>query len=289
MALDLNQLEKPFNTLGKLLKKLPKKPSPEQVHDIRTRTRRVEAALHALTLDRKRMGERVTGAVTPIRKRAGKVRDMDVLIEFASVLSPGRDGECRVQLLEHLGHKRVQGARKLHKVVARRRGVATESLKRCESSIARNFKNGKGGNSWSADAAATALELSGELANWPKLSATNLHPFRLKVKELRNVLQLSGKKDTLVDSLGEVKDKIGEWHDWTELAEIAQDVLRHSNRCEVMKQIRWRAKQQFQAALASANQLREKYFSQSRAKNKRRMRSPPVTDAVLEATARLAA
>lgn len=289
MALDINQLEKPFNKLGKLLKKLPKQPSPEQVHDIRTRTRRVEAALCAVSLERKTMGRQAIKALTPVRKRAGKVRDMDVLMEFACSLSGERDQECHVQLLEHLGHSRFQAARKLHKVAVLRRRAATQSLKRCASSIKRNFNGAKDQKEWPADAAAAALELSAEVANWPKLNGKNLHPFRLKLKELRYVLQLSGQDSELVDMLGEVKDKIGEWHDWTELATIAQDLLQHSGRCDVQEQIRAGARQRLQKAMALANRVREEYFEKPGAKNKRRGRSLHMKEPVLKASASLAA
>jgi CHAD domain-containing protein len=202
---------------------------------------------------------------------------------------PARDQqECHVQLLEHLGHARFQGARKLHKVAVLRRRAATQSLKRCASSIKRNFNGAKGQKEWPADAAAAALELSAEVANWPKLNGKNLHPFRLKVKELRYVLQLSGQDTELVDMLGEVKDKIGEWHDWTELSTIAGDLLQHSGRCDVQEQIRAGVRQRFQKAMALANRVREQYFEQPGAKNKRRG-SLRMKEPVLKASASLAA
>jgi CHAD domain-containing protein len=289
MPLDPDKLEQPLDKLRKSLNKLPKQPSADQVHDIRTRTRRVEATLHALHLDRKRKGRRTLKAVAPVRKRAGKVRDMDVLMAFASTLSSDRDNECLVQLLEHLGQQRFRGARKLHKTAAKKRGVATQSLKRCSSTIKRNFNRKKGRSQWPADASATALQLSSELANWPKLNTDNLHPFRLKIKELRYVLQLSGDSGKLVDMLGEVKDKVGEWHDWTELATIAKDVLEHSGRCDVLEQIRSGAKRRFDEALALANRLRAQYFDQSHGRNKRGSGALPVKEPVLKATAKLAA
>ena len=55
-----------------------------------------------------------------------------------------------------------------------------------------------------------------------RLNRNNLHPYRLKVKELRNVLQLSNRADDIefVEKLGQVKDAIGDWHDWEELVRI---------------------------------------------------------------------
>jgi CHAD domain-containing protein len=43
MALDLNRAEKPVRKLRKLLKKMSNPPTPEQVHDFRTNSRRVDA------------------------------------------------------------------------------------------------------------------------------------------------------------------------------------------------------------------------------------------------------
>ena len=42
-----------------------------------------------------------------------------------------------------------------------------------------------------------------ELGEWPPLDASNIHAFRLKVKELRYILQLSADADSgLVEALG---------------------------------------------------------------------------------------
>jgi CHAD domain-containing protein len=288
VALDFNEVGKPFNKLRKLLKKFPKQPSAKQVHDIRTRTRGVEAALAAVSLDGREQGQRLLGAITPVRKRAGKVRDMDVLTGFASTLTTQEDNECIVQLLEHLGQKRFNRARKLYKTVRRNRNQAVRSLKRCSSSIEKRLDGKKKRSSWEVDAAATALHLSGELTAWPKLTANNLHSFRLKVKELRNVIKLSKKNVELVKELGQVQDAIGEWHDWTELASFAAEILDHSQGCEIQQQIRAEAKKRFEKALQLANRLREQYFEKPGPKSKR-ARLQRLKQPVLEATATLAA
>jgi CHAD domain-containing protein len=69
MALDPKELQKPLSKLRKLLKKMPKQPPPEQVHDLRTNSRRAEATLKALQLDRKRKGKRVLKTLTPLQAR----------------------------------------------------------------------------------------------------------------------------------------------------------------------------------------------------------------------------
>ena len=288
MPLDKNEVEKPFKKVRKLLKNFPKQPSPSDVHDIRTRTRGVEAVLSALLLDRKRSGKQLLKVLTPVRKRAGKVRDMDVLTGFASTLAVDSDGNCLVQLLEHLGQKRFNAARKLHKSVVRRQGSASQSLKRCSSAIRRRFADQDVLLDWPMDAAARALTLSAELGRWPRLTARNLHPFRLKVKELRNILKLSGDDDVLMEKLGEVKDAIGGWHDWTELGGIADRVLDHGQNCELREQIRAETKRRFDKALTLANRIREQNFELPRAKRKRG-KTQVLKEPVLKATAKLAA
>jgi CHAD domain-containing protein len=292
MPLDPDQLEKPLRKLRKSIRKITNKPSPEEVHDIRTSTRRTEATLHALLLDNKRRGRRVLKTVTPVRKRAGKVRDMDVLTGFATTLSSDGEKECLVQLLEHLGQQRLKGARKLRRTASKRRQVAGRLLRRCSRFIDRNLNGTRKRpprSEWSADAAAVALQLSGELAAWPKLNAENLHPFRLKVKELRYVLQLSrDSSDAFVEALGEVKDAIGEWHDWMELSAIADDLLSH-DACNILEQLKTTTKQRFDKALKLANQLRDTYLSSPAPKKKQSSASLPINERVLKSASKLAA
>jgi CHAD domain-containing protein len=67
------------------------------------------------------------------------------------------------------------------------------------------------------------LKLSIELATPATLNRTNLHAYRLKIKERRYVLEMADDpgNQEFIDKLGEVKDAIGEWHDWEELIAIA--------------------------------------------------------------------
>ena len=289
MALDPREVQKPLSKLRKLLKKMPKQPTPEQVHDLRTNSRRLEATVKALQLDRKRKGRRILTTLAPLRKRAGRVRDMDVLTGFAAGLSANGNQEPVVQLLEHLGESRFQAARKLHKSVVKRWRTAKMRLKHCSSLVDRNL--GESGKrrfgEWQANATADALKLSGEIAGWPRLTTQNLHPFRLKVKELRNVLKMTGKDDELVDRLGEVKDAIGEWHDWTVLLEIAIDALGKRERRLLVRQINNIKKQKERTALDAANRVRNHYFSGNR-KNSRESREQRIPEPVLKSAAGLA-
>ncbi len=102
VRLDPKRVHKPVKKLRNIVKQIPKQPSPEQVHDLRTNTRRPEAVVTALSLDTSRNVKDLLNDLFRVRKRAGKVRDMDVLTAYAASLHDGEDQDCKVQLLEHL-------------------------------------------------------------------------------------------------------------------------------------------------------------------------------------------
>lgn len=291
MPLDRKKLEECFVKLRKLVRRMSKRATQDEVHDIRTHARRVEATLQALQLDRSREGRRVLRAVTPMRKKAGDVRDMDVLTGFAAPLSRKGDEPCLIKLLEHLGQDRGRAANKLRKTVAKHRKAASRGLKDCAWFIEKNFDkhNSAKLKEWPIDATADALRISGELSAWPRLSAENLHAFRLKVKEMRYVLDLSGQSSELTEHLGEVKDQIGEWHDWIELEAIAKRVLSDCKHCKVIAEIEHIARQKFKAALKAAQLLRSKYFEPQDKRRKRHSKRLTIKEPVLKASARLAA
>ena len=69
-----------------------------------------------------------------------------------------------------------------------------------------------------------------------------------------------GRDSGLVNKLGEVKDAIGEWHDWTELAAIATEILDHRPACNLIRQIRSTTDTKLDRALSLAVRMRSKYL-----------------------------
>jgi len=243
MSLDPDALHKPGRRMRKLLKKLPKRPPPEDVHDFRTSSRQFEAALAALKLKPKR----TLDDVAELRRRTGKVRDMDVLIHFASTLHPDGEDDCAVTLLEHLGARRRRYAKRLHATVAKMGARTRKELKKTDKKLDRAANGAR---------AAVAVRALGHELQRAALDRTSLHPWRLKVKELRNMLQLAHDSDAkLVDALGAVKDAIGEWHDWEELALIARDVLDHGARCKLLVELERTCDEKYESALDKATRL----------------------------------
>lgn len=261
MEIDRENAERPLRKLRKTLKQLPDDPSVEAVHSLRTQTRRLEAIVDAFMLDRKKKTRDLLKAVTPVRKAAGDVRDMDVLVGNVLNLSRDQANDSLVRLVEHLGEMRIESARALRRTVGAKRKDARRGLKSYAKLIGRQFADGKESVSGSTQAPAM---LATELARWPVLDGENVHDFRIKVKQLRYMLQLSKAADgAMVDALGKVKDEVGDWHDWQELARIAKDTLDPVQDRSALRQIEEIGQVKFEKALATANAVRNEYFAES--------------------------
>lgn len=262
MAVDFKRARKPARKLRKLIKKMPAEPTPEQVHDFRSNTRKMEATLRAFALDTGGAGHRILKPLSRLRKRAGKIRDMDVLTAYTTSVRLG-DGEqdCVVQLVEYLGAQRHKYARKFHAASRRDGSQLRRRLKHAQRKLGSEGTKAQEMGRYVPAPSSSALDLGSDLATIPRLNHSNLHPFRLKVKELRNVLRLAQAPDeNLVDTLGKVKDAIGEWHDWEELVGIAEKNLDHGARCKLIQQLKATTREKYETALSEAEQLRKRYL-----------------------------
>ena len=269
MTEELERARKAVRELSKTLKSLPKDPPPGEVHRLRTTTRRVEAIVSVLSQLEGKESRRLLKSIEAIRKAAGGVREMDVLIRNARRLARHVPADSLTRLLEQLRIARQQNAVELRRVLGRRRGAARENLKEYSSLIRRAEAQ--------AERAASANELVApshggihsaaanvvrELGDWPPLNAEKIHAFRLKVKELRYILQLSSDANSeLGEALGNVQRRVGDWHDWHQLHEIASEILTPERDVVLLERIAETCSRKFRQALAAANKLRGKYLS----------------------------
>jgi CHAD domain-containing protein len=293
MSFDIERIHKAADKVVKFLKKNSKRPGSEAVHDLRISARSLETTFSTLGLDSKKSVARLLRALGDVRQRAGKVRDMDVLTANVLVLKREGEQDCLVQLLEHLGAERKKYTRKLRRQIEE----AGRPLRLGLQQTARRLKKmleqaeSKPANSDAAPTAmAKTIQLATELQRPARLGRNNLHPYRLKVKELRNVLRLSDRADDqeFVQQLGMVKDAIGDWHDWEELLAIATKTLDHGSSCTVIKELKSVATSKYDHALALTNDLRAKYLINLGPKQKRRRRRQPVSTRVLRAASTIA-
>lgn len=261
MALDVDTVQQQPRKLLKSVNKISREAPKEQVHKIRTRARRLEALIDAFGLGSRKNEKNLLKAIKQVRSKAGDVRDTDVLTSFVLTLPLADEKECSIKVLQYLFTKRQKYARKLKRAAKANKRELKRRINKHSRLLNRELDAPDTEHSWSAQAAAAALSLEGELRNWAKLNRTNLHPFRLKVKQLRYVLQMAKEsKGEFIDALGQVKDSIGEWHDWNELAVISQGLIQHDG-CKLLKGIHATVQDRFEHAMESANQMRKQHLS----------------------------
>jgi CHAD domain-containing protein len=216
-----------------------------------------------LSLDSLGVGKSLLKDLRRYRKRAGKVRDMDVLTGYASKLHLKGEEECLVRLREHLGVRRLKYARKLHSEVSKHRAEVRADLKQLSAALTTLVSdNGKAPEKEAAttDVAATATKLASQLAEPRRLNKGNLHSYRLKIKDLLSVLQIArGRSPLFVRDLGKVKDAIGEWHDWQQLVLTTQRVVDHGTRCGLLTRLKRIVQGKYEHSLSLTESLRKKY------------------------------
>lgn len=293
MAIDRKRVLKPVKKLRRRVRNLSRRPDPDEVHKLRTCTRRVEAICEALSSASQGIRKSVTKDLRRCRKRAGKVRDMDVLTEYASTIHLDGEEKCAAQLLEYLGAQRQKYARKLYGEVRSRRSRLRKELGRLATSLDKLIPPDSTGASESAaapGAGATAAALALHLAEPARLNRGNLHPYRLKVKKLRDLLQISPGGTAFADDLAKAKDAIGEWHDWEELISIAQKELSHGGPCRLVTELKRIGRAKYDNALDVARELRKTYLRGSDAQRSPSSRALPEIPRlpVWEAIAKLA-
>jgi len=130
MSFDIERIQKSTRRVRKFVRKNSKRPSSNAIHNLRTSTRSLETTLTTLRLNSKKTGKRLLRGLADLRKRAGKVRDMDVLAAHALTVNQAGEQDCLVQLLEYLGARRNKSTKKLRRVIARARPQLRRNLKR---------------------------------------------------------------------------------------------------------------------------------------------------------------
>ena len=269
MANELDRARKALRALSKTLKSLPGEPAPKAVHKLRTAARRVEAIAEALEQVEGKESRRLLKSIEPMRKAAGGVRDMDVLMANARRLVRFSDGDSLTRLIDQLQIARQLHAEDLRRALSRKRDVVRENLKgysklvRSEMRSQQHASARNGRPSQTQDGIHTAaMNAVRELGAWPPLNAENIHAFRLKVKQLRYILQLADDADPgLLDALGNVHRRVGDWHDWYQLDELAHRILHPEQDSRLLDRIALTETRRFERALKAANALRGKYLA----------------------------
>lgn len=219
MPVDQKRTASLFRKLSQLARKLTSDPQPEDVHLFRTTTRRIETLLKELVPKPGRSERKLLKQLAKIRKRAGRVRDLDVQMAALRTLKIGRDGEEKRTLLSALAADRAKYEKKLVSLFDK------DSLRSLRKRLRRAAEDSRLYGS-KMEPVGKALRLFAQLARRQgELSEAALHQYRLRCKRVRYVAEIGGKEpvaDAVVEQLKAIQDAVGEWHDWDTLTTRAE-------------------------------------------------------------------
>jgi CHAD domain-containing protein len=254
MRLLLRQVRKPIRALQKSLRDLPDNLSEKAIHDLRTRSRRVEAIGSVLAVCNQTDARPLLRSIKPLRKAAGEVRDMDVLAARVRSLLRRNQLPALERLLAHLKAARAKNAEDLAKKFSAQKKTLYHRLEQYSKDVKERFAD-------AAPDSRQAHELFDELSRWPRLTADNLHAFRVKIKELRYMMQLMRNTNSVfMSALENARTRIGIWHDWEELHRIAAEVLNADRDKRAIALIVEKESEKFRSAMRAAQSLRTRYL-----------------------------
>lgn len=251
-----------FQKLGKIAKKVSTDPSPVRVHQLRTTTRRVETLLAA---GMKRGGTgKLLKQLARLRRRAGKVRDLDVQIAALREIRLEASGADKARVLRYLQKAHRKREKKL--MAAAEEELAGGLQARLKNTLLELVLHPVAPPR--KDFAAAALDRFARLAAaYPALNEGNLHQFRMACKRVRYLAEMSGETpaaERVATQLKRIQDAVGEWHDWLTLTEIAESLISapHSS---LLAALRTRRRSKFIHALRITAEAKDALMEMRRA------------------------
>lgn len=206
-----------FQRMGRQIGKLIKSTSSDNVHKFRTNSRRIEALVSELAPENGNQ-KKLLKLLSKLRKKAGKVRDLDVQIAFLRELKvPDRQNQ-KAQLLQWLDSEQTRRQKKLEKAFdSETAKVLRKRLRRVQSELKLE--------------AIDPLKLAHRQLPDPgttPLSEKMLHSCRIEAKKARYLAELtpeSAESKHFIDQIKRAQDAIGEWHDIMKLKEHAEQLF----------------------------------------------------------------
>jgi CHAD domain-containing protein len=243
-----------FRKLIRQASKLASKPSPENIHRFRTSTRRVEVLLTDLALEQGRNDKKLLKLLDRLRKKAGRVRDLDVEITALHSLKIPQEPVRKSQLTRTLVEERGKREKKLIKALDKK--TLSETRRRLKRSA------GSLEISKNVNPLVVALKKVNELeVDQGAVSEETLHRFRIAGKRARYIAEMAGNNteaEQLVEQLKHMQDALGDWHDWAQLAQKAEKLFGGVQDSALVSALRNVARAKFRQAVNTLNETRPK-------------------------------
>jgi CHAD domain-containing protein len=221
MPVDQTQCRLVFEKLDRQLTKVTKKLDPASVHKVRTYSRRVEALLGDLAPEPNRNSRKLMKLLSRLRKKAGRVRDLDVQMSNLRGLKIASEAGQKSHLQRELAQERAKQAKRLARSLDK---VQARELHKRLKRAAVDLKFPETAKPLSV----TLRELSQLQRSQGPLTEKTLHQYRIAGKRARYLAEFAGKDPEpkrVVEELKRLQDVIGDWHDWLKLAQRAEELF----------------------------------------------------------------
>jgi len=226
MSADKKTAQRLFTKFDKAIKQVAKEADADHVHHLRTNARRIEALISSEKIG---ANGKLLKQLKRYRKRAGKVRDVDVQIAALKSLQIEGHYEHKQTVLSALQRQRAKGAKKLLALVEDSQQDSRKRLQKVKGKVLDRV--GEAGPPMDFYQAALDLfrKAAGDLeTNGGFKDPAKLHEFRLDAKKVRYTAEMAGNNKeakALAKEMERLQDAIGDWHDWQVLSETAADEL----------------------------------------------------------------
>jgi CHAD domain-containing protein len=210
-----------FQKLEQDLVKLSSKSQAKSVHRFRTGTRRLQILLDDLSPKLGRSDKKLLKSLGEVRKRAGKVRDLDVQLAALRSLKVPREPRRKTQLVNHLIGRRTQQEKKLRKEASK------DTVREIRKRLKRASKDFDPEASRDPLAVARGMLAAIDRTNAPVTEAL-LHRYRILTKRARYAAEFaaeSTEREQFIAGLKRIQDALGDWHDWLTLTQSASENL----------------------------------------------------------------
>jgi CHAD domain-containing protein len=256
MSIDPKRSQVVFQKLEQDLIKLSSKLRPDNVHRFRTHTRRLQILLSELSPKLDRNQKKLLKLLGRIRKRAGKLRDLDVQLAALRSLKVPREPRRKTQLVNYLIELRGEREKKLRK-------AADDATVR---EIRKRLK--RAGKNFSPEASRDPLALAKKMieriaGSDAPLNEMLLHQYRIVTKQARYAAEFaapSAETTQIMAGLKRIQDVVGDWHDWLTLTQTAKEYLGEVRDSSLVAELHNVAGAKFRHAVSVLLHARAKLF-----------------------------
>ena len=253
MAPDSSRTQALFDKLQRLSRPSSSLKS-ETVHQLRTTIRRVETLFATIRRAPGRKEQKFLKRLCRLRRRAGRVRDLDVQIAALGGLGLESITRDRARVMSFLQKARAMQEKRLLRALQDEADAGLRKrLNRAFGRLQQEFpKPAERKAAEDRFLAAALRKFTTVVKRHPTLTEGNLHDFRMDCKRARYLAEMAGEGPKAVAAIAQLKriqDAIGNWHDWLTLTTTAESVLSHSEQVPLLPALRASTRSRYLEAL----------------------------------------